>query len=222
MIAAAWLILRRDLLVERRRREAVPAMVLLAMATLMLLHFGLDRDRLEGDMAAGVLWTALLVAAAVGVGRLYATEVHGGAEALRLSPVDLTALFLAKAGVLFVFLLAVEAIAVPAFSVLFAPPLQAGSVARLALVLGVADLGIAVIGALVGGLAAAAGGRELLVPLMALPLMVPIMIGAASASAPLLSDGDPAAVGRGLALPLGYAVVFALVSLAVFEELFEE
>jgi heme exporter protein B len=222
MIRGATVILRRDLLVERRRAEAVPAMTLLAMATLVLLHFGLDRDRLEGALAAGVLWTAVLVAAAVGVGRLYSAEANGGAEALRLTPIDLTALFIAKAAALLIFLAAVEAVAVPAFLVLFTPPLELGSGAALVLVLAAGNLGVAVIGALVSALAAASGDRQLLVPLMALPLMVPIMIAAASATAPLVSTAPSAVGGRWIAVLLIYAAVFALVAVAVFEELLEE
>lgn len=223
MLGAVRTILGRDLLVERRTREAIPAMALLSVSSLVLLHFGLDRDRLDGELAAGVLWMALLVAASVGIGRLYAAEIDGRIDALRTAPIDPTALFLAKAGALFVFLFGVELIAIPAFLALFSPHLEPPAALPLGGVILAADLAVAVVGALVAALATAAGGRQTLAPLMALPLLVPVMIGAASASAPLLAEGSTGAgAGRWILVLLGYTAIFGLAACAVYEELIEQ
>ena len=115
-----WLaILRKDLALELRTRQSVPAMVLFAVTVFVLFHFGLDRGSLAGDLASGVLWVTLLLAAVLGMNRLFVAErEQGGFDGFLMAPVDRTAMFVAKAAVLFGFLVAVELIAVPAFVVL--------------------------------------------------------------------------------------------------------
>jgi heme exporter protein B len=215
-------LVRKDLRVELRTGESVPAMLLFSVSTFVLFHFGLDRDELAGDLASGVLWVTLLFAAVLGINRLFVAERdEGGFDGFLLAPVDRTALFVAKAAVLLAFLVAVELVAVPAFGVL----LLAGApqVGALVVVLALADLGIAIVGTLVSALAVQTRARDLLGPLLALPLSIPIVIAAARASAPLL---DPAASGtlhgRWL-LVLGlYDLVFGLIALAVFDFLLED
>ena len=85
MISTALAILRKDLRVELRTRESVPAMALFAVTVFVLFHFGLDRDTLEGDIASGVIWVTLLLAALLGVNRLYVAERdQGGFVGMRL------------------------------------------------------------------------------------------------------------------------------------------
>ena len=76
MIAAARTILRKDLLIELRTKESVPAMVLFSITVYVLFHFGLDRDSLDGELASGVLWVTLLLAAVIGVSRLFAAGLR--------------------------------------------------------------------------------------------------------------------------------------------------
>ena len=103
-------------------------MTLFTITVYVLFHFGLDRDSLDGELASGVLWVTLLLAAVIGVSRLFAAErEQGGIDGLLLAPVDRTSLFLAKATALFLFLVAVELVAVPAFALLLLGP---GSAAR--------------------------------------------------------------------------------------------
>jgi heme exporter protein B len=190
----------------------------------VLFHFGLDRDSLDGALASGVLWVTLLLATVIGVTRLFAAEhEQGGIDGLRLAPADLTALFLAKAAVLFGFLAALELVALPAFALLLLGPDLVDALPALVPVLVLADLGLAAVGALVAALAAQTPVRELIVPLLLLPLLVPLLIAAARATEPLLrGDGGPEALGRWLGLLSLYDVVFVLVSLAVFDYLLED
>ena len=112
-------LLRKDLRLELRTRESVPAMVLFSVSTFVVFRFGLDRETLEGDLAAGVLWVTLLFASVLAINRLFVAErEEGGFDGFLLAPVDRTALYLAKATVLFCFLVALELAAVPAFAVL--------------------------------------------------------------------------------------------------------
>ena len=224
MIRAARAMLRKDLLLELRTKESVPAMALFSVTVFVLFHFGLDRDTLDGELASGVLWVTLLLAAVIGVVRLFAAErEQGGIDALLLAPVDRTALFLAKAAALFLFLTAVELVALPAFALLLLGPGLGGTLPELPLVLLLANLGIASVGSLVSALAAETRARELIVPLLLLPLLVPLLISCAQATEPFLrQDQGPEDLGRWLALLTLYDVVFVLLSVAVFDYLLED
>ena len=224
MITAAGAILRKDLTIELRTKEAVPAMTLFTVTVYVLFHFGLDRDSLDGELASGVLWVTLLLAAVIGVTRLFAAErEQGGIDALLLAPVDRTALFVAKGAALFLYLVALELVAVPAFGILLLGPDLLSAFPELLLILLLADIGLAAVGALVSALAAETRARELIVPLLLLPLLVPLLIGAASATEPLLRGAQsPEDLGRFLALLGGYDAVFVLISLAVFDYLLDD
>jgi heme exporter protein B len=224
VIGAARAILRKDLRMEWRTKESVPAMTLFTITVYVLFHFGLDRDTLDGELAAGVLWVTLLLASVIGVSRLFAAErEQGGIDALLLAPVDRTSLFLAKASALFLFLTAVEVVAVPAFALLLLGPGLGAALPELLLILALGNLGLAAVGALVAALAAETRARELIVPLLLLPLVVPLLIACAQATEPLLrQDGGPEELGRWLALLTLYDVVFVLLSVAVFDFLLED
>jgi heme exporter protein B len=224
MLRAAATILRKDLLLELRTKEAVPAMTLFTITVYVLFHFGLDRNALDGDLASGVLWVTLLLAAVIGVTRLFAAErEQGGIDALLLAPVDRTALFVAKASALFLFLVVVELVAVPAYDLLLLGPGLGGTLPELLVILLLANLGIAAVGALVAALAAETRTRELIVPLLLLPLLLPLLISCAQATEPLMrTDQGPEDLGRWLGLLTLYDVVFVLVSVAVFDFLLED
>jgi heme exporter protein B len=224
VIAAARAIARKDLRIEWRTKESVPAMTLFTITVYVLFHFGLDRDSLDGELASGVLWVTVLLAAVIGVSRLFAAErEQGGIEALLLAPVDRTALFVAKAAVLFLYLCVVELVAVPAFALLLLGPDLGAAFPELLAILLLGNLGIAAVGALVSALAAETRARELIVPLLLLPLLVPLLISCAQATEPLLrQDAGPEDLARWLGLLSLYDVVFVLVSVAVFDFLLED
>ena len=217
-------LIRKDLRLELRTRESVPAMLLFSVSTFVLFHFGLDARSLEGDLAAGVLWVTLLFASVLAINRLFVAErEEGGFDGFLLAPVDRTALFLAKATVLFCFLVALELAAVPAFAVLLLEPAGLPGALELCGLLLLADVGIAVVGTLVGALAVQTRARDLIVPLLALPLMIPVVIAAARGTAPLwLEAGAEAVPGRWPAILGLYDLVFGLLAYAVFDYLLDE
>jgi heme exporter protein B len=222
-VSAFAAILAKDLRSELRTLRSLAAMVLFSVTTFVIFRFGLDRTSLDGDLAAGVLWATLLFAAILGVNRLFVAErEEGGFDAIRLAPVDRTALFAAKAAALFIYLAVLEAIAVPVFALFFLD--SAAGLAPLVAVLALADLGLAATGALISSMAVNSRARELLVPLVLLPLVVPLMIAATGASQPLLELGGPAydRFGTWLAVLALYDLVFLLVGYAVFDFLLED
>jgi heme exporter protein B len=217
-------LLRKELLVELRTLESVPGMSLFAVTTFVVFHFALNRGSVEGDLASGILWVTLLFAAILGVNRLFVADAdQGGFDAFLLAPVDRSAMFIAKALTLLAFLVVLELVAVPAFALLLLGTPLGPALPWLLVTLALGDLGVAVIGTLVAAMAVRTRARDLLGPLLALPLFVPIVIGGARAVAPLLVQSHvPAPAARWL-LTLGlYDLVFGLIAYALFDFLLED
>ena len=217
-------ILRKDLRVELRTKESVPAMALFAVTTFVIFHFGLDRSSLEGDLAAGVLWVTLLFAAILGINRLFVAErEQSGFDGILLAPIERNALLVAKATALFVYLVALESIALPVFALFFLDSGFWKALPLLVVIVLLADIGIAVVGALLSSIAVNTRARDLLLPLLLLPLVVPVMIAAAAATDPLLSTPiDRSDALQWLAVLALYDAVFGLLAYAVFDFLLEE
>jgi heme exporter protein B len=217
-------LLRKELLVELRTLESVPGMSLFAVTTFVIFHFALNRNSVDGDLAAGILWVTLLFAAILGINRLFVADAdQGGFDGFLLAPVDRSAMFIAKVLTLLAYLLVLELIAVPAFALLLLGPSLAPELGWLLVTLALGDLGVAVIGTLVAAIAVQTRARDLLGPLLALPLLVPIVIGGARASAPLLSLAHPSGPATRWLLTLGlYDLLFGLIAYALFDFLLEE
>jgi heme exporter protein B len=163
---------RKDLLLELRAKETLPSMLLFVIAALAIFHFALPAG--TGDVAArGLLWSALVFTALLGLTRAFVAEQEQGMfDALLLTPCDRSAIWLAKSIAVVAFLAAAEVVALPAFAAFFRG-LDGRTVAAVAL----ADLGIAAVGTLFGAMAVAGRARELLLPLLFLPAAVPIVVG---------------------------------------------
>jgi heme exporter protein B len=224
VIRTAAILFRKDVLVEVRTRESLTAMGLFSIMAFVLFHFGLDRDSIEGSLAAGVLWVTLLLATVLAVTRLFVAErEQGGFETLLLAPIDRTAVFVGKMASLLAFLVAVEVVALPAFDILLLRGTLLDAMPELLAVVALADIGLAAVGALVAALGAETDARELVVPLLLLPLVVPVVIAAAKASAPLLAIPSASEhLGRWLGVLTLYDLAFVLVSLGVFDYLLED
>jgi heme exporter protein B len=216
-------LLAKDLRTELRTMRSLPAMVLFAVTTFIIFRYGLDRTTLSGSLAGGVLWTTLLFAAILGINRIFVSELEeGGFDAIRLAPVDRTVLFASKASALIIYLFVLELIVVPVFALFFLPDWSA--LLPLVPVLAGANLGFAVLGTLISSMAVNSRARDLLVPLLLLPLVVPLMIAVTAASAGLFDAAGPDYEGFGTwLLVVGlYDGIFLLVGYAVFEFLLED
>jgi heme exporter protein B len=216
-------ILAKDLRIELRTLESVPAMALFAVTTFVIFRYGLDREELAGSLAAGVLLVTILFAAVLAINRVFVAErEQGGFDAIRLAPVDGTSLYAAKIAALVIYLVVLELIAVPVFGVFFLD--EWAGLGPLCAILALLDLGLAVIGVLVSSIAVSSRARDLLGPLILLPLSVPLMIAAAGAGSGLLAAGGPeyADFGRWLAVLALYDVTFLLIGYAVYDYLLED
>ena len=216
-------ILGKDLRAELRTLQSLPAMALFAVTAFIIFRFGLDRTSLSGSLASGVLWATLLFAAVLGINRLFVAErEEGGFDAIRLAPIDRNVLFAAKVAALMVYLVALQLVTVPIFAIFFLD--SAAALGPLVAVLLLGDLGLAVTGTLISSMAVNSRARDLLVPLVLLPLIVPLMIAATGASEPVLAAGGPTydRFGTWLMVLGLYDLIFGLVGYAVFDFLLED
>jgi heme exporter protein B len=195
---------RKDLLLELRAKETLPAMLLFVLSALTVFHFALPRG--TGHVAAlGLLWIALLFTALLGLTRAFVPEREQGTmDALVLAPCERSAIWVAKTLAVLVFLAVVEVVALPAFAVFFS-----GIGGRTVAAVALANVGICAVGTLTGAMAVAGRARELILPLLFLPLAIPVVVGGVGASA--------GAGGRYLGFLALYDAVFGLLAWAGFE-----
>jgi heme exporter protein B len=196
---------RKDLLLELRARDTLPAMLLFVIAALVVFHFALPSD--AGDLAGlGMLWVAIVFTALLGLSRAWTPEREQGViDGLVLAPADRSAIWLGKALASLAFLALAEAFALPAFALFFSG-LDGATVAGVAL----ANVGICAVGAFLAAMSVATRARELLLPVLFLPLMIPLVVGGVGASV-------AASPGRYLAFLALYDALFATLCWASFE-----
>jgi len=196
---------RKDLLLELRARDTLPAMLLFVVATFVVFHFALPAG--TGDDAAyGLLWIAIIFTALLGLARAWAPEREGGAlDGLVLAPCDRSTIWLGKSLATLAFLTAAELVAIPAFALFFAP-IDLVAVAGVVL----ASIGICAVGSLLAAMAAASRGREVILPLLFLPLAIPLVVGGVGAG--ISPHGSTYLSFLGL-----YDLVFAILAWATFE-----
>jgi heme exporter protein B len=204
-LADVAVLARKDLKLELRVRNTVPAMLLFVVAALVVFHFALPAD--SSELAAkGMLWVAIVFTALLGLTRAFVAEREQRLiDGLLLAPCDRSAIWLAKTLSVLGFLVVAEVVALPAFA-LFFQGIDGATIAGVAL----ADLGICAVGTVLAAMAVAGRARELLLPLLFLPLAIPIVVGGVGASV----TGEPARYLGFLAL---YDAVFAIIYWASFE-----
>jgi len=209
-LADVAVLARKDLRLELRARDTLPAMLLFVLSTLVVFHFALPTGADE-IAAHGLLWVALVFTALLGLARAWAPERETGAlDGLVLAPSDRSAIWLGKSAALFVFLAAIELVALPAFSLFFS---RLGATAWAGVLL--ANVGICAVGTMLAAMAAASRTRELILPLLFLPLAIPLVVGGVGSSV----SSEP---GRYLTFLGLYDGVFAILCWATFEYVVSE
>ena len=187
----AWLIAKKDLRIERRSRVLTNQVLPFAGVTMIIFGFALDAntDVLE-LVAPGLVWLATMFSLLLLVQRAFAVEGDDGAlDAMRVAGVDARAIFFGKAFGLIIQLLVLEVVLLFAAVVLYAETIPLSGLVLLVTTLVSATCGLAAVGTLYGGLAAGSKGRETLLPLLTLPAVAPVLIGATRAVESALGTG---------------------------------
>lgn len=214
MLAIIW----KDIVLEMRSRETVASLFVLGLLVLVIFNFAVDVDASNvARMAPGVLWIAIVFSATLALGRAFAIERENGCmAALLLAPIDRGLLFLAKLIVNFVVLAVFEALLLPFFVLLFdvAPGL---ALLKLVAVLAAGTAGLAAVGTLFALAALGTRARELMLPLLILPLQIPLLIAAVKATDMVLAGAGLADLGAWGTLLVSFDVVFVTAGWLTFE-----
>ncbi|MEZ5170442.1 MAG: heme exporter protein CcmB [Acidimicrobiia bacterium] len=221
LVREVWLVAAKDLRIEARSRVTLNQVLPFGAVVLLLFAFALDPDRgLLPVVAPGLFWVAVLLAAVLAVSRSFALETeHGALDGLRLSGIDGASVFLGKALAVSIELLALEVVLGVGVVVFYDMALR--SLGILALTALAATVGVAATGTLFGVLAAGLRTRETLVPLLLLPVVAPVMLGATRAFEAGL-DGVPSEAWPWVQLLGLFAVLYVGLGVLAFGSLLED
>lgn len=220
-LRAVIAIVRKDVTAEIRSRELISAMLVFSLLVVLIFNFALELDRFAREnVAAGVLWVTFIFAGTLGLNRTFAAEKDRGSfDGLLLAPVDRTTIYFGKLIATIVFMLIVEIIVIPVFSVLYSisllHPLLLGVV-----LLG--TLGYAAVGTLLACMAAHTRTRDVLLPILLFPVTIPVVIAAVKASAGILLAFEWGDLAPWINLLIVYDTIFIAVAFMVFDYLVEE
>lgn len=218
-LAQVLAILWKDIRCELRSKQTWTGMGLFALLVLVIFNFAFDlRVDNKAAIAPGVLWVAFVFASLLGLGRTIAAEREKGSmDRLLLCPVDRKAIYFAKLLGNLLFISVVEIVALPVYAALFNVPLFAGALLPIVLL---GTLGVATIGTLFSAMAAATRARELLLPVLVFPLIVPVVISAVRATGSLIvaAPNEPPWLG----LIAAFDVIFLSISMLMFGFVIEE
>lgn len=216
---------RKDLRIEWNSRILVNQVAPFAAIVMVLFAFALDNDGILQRVAPGLVWLATLFSMLVVIQRSFSVESADGAlDALRVAGVDPVAIFLGKSLALAVQLLALEALLIFTAVVLYAVEITLAGFGLVVVTVVAATVGLACVGTLYGGLAAGVRGRETLLPLLLLPVVAPVLIGATRATESAFGSGG-ATVSEGwpwVGLLAVFAVLFVAVGSVAFGPLVDE
>lgn len=217
MLAVVW----KDLAAELRSRELLSAMLVFALLVILIFNFALELDtKTRATVTAGVLWVTFAFAGTLGLNRSMAMEKDRGClDGLLLAPVDRSAIYFGKTIGNLIFMLIVEIIVLPVYSVLYNTNLFKPG---LLLVIILGSVGYVVVGTLLSSMAVQTRTRDVLLPILLFPVAIPVFIAAVKASSGFLQGIDMAEIQPWLTLLVTYDVIFTAVAFMVFDYVVEE
>jgi heme exporter protein B len=217
--ATAWLVIRKDLLIEFRSREVVYTTLFFAVSCVLVFAFGFVREgvAVEGA-AAGILWIAIAFSGTLALGRTFERERQNDTlRALMLAPVDRPALYIGKLAGILLLLTAVEVVVVPLVALMFRAPLFTYPATTAALI-GSGTLGFAAVGTLFAAMLVRARSRDVLLPILLYPITIPVIIAGVRGTAALLQpEADLPLARMWLSMLVCFDVVFITLALWTFE-----
>jgi heme exporter protein B len=217
VLAVVW----KDLSAELRSRELIGAMLVFALLVVLIFNFALELDRAAREAAtAGVLWVTFSFAGTLGLNRSMAMEKDRGClDGLLLAPVDRTALYFGKALGNLAFMLLVEAIVLPVYSFLY--NINLFDPGFLAVVL-LGSIGYVAVGTLLSAMAVQARTRDILLPILLFPVMIPLLLAVVRASYAFLQGLGSSEILPWLRILIATDLIYIAVAFMVFDFVVEE
>jgi heme exporter protein B len=222
LLKETFLLLKKDLRVEMRRRESLLTMFFFGTLLLFVFHFSFDlRPERIAEMTPALLWLAFLFTGTLGLAQLFEAERGNHClDALLLSPMDRGAFFLAKTCFNFLLMVAVEIVVIPLFWVLFNLAFW-DRVPYVFLVTLLGTVGFCVLGTLMSAVTLKARARELLLPLVLFPLMIPVILATIRCMEAILQSGEIGDALPWLRLLVGFDVIFLTLGTLIFDWVIE-
>lgn len=217
--AVAW----KDLTTERRSKANFNAVVFLAALMLLMFGFALGPDTATlRSAASGILWLTVLFSGNLAFHRSYQVELDGGAlETLLLYPGARSSIFLGKLLANLVFVLLVEIVLIPLAIVLYDIPLS-GTLSLVALVVFLGTFGFVTLGTFYASMASRSRAREVLLPLLLFPMLIPVLVAAVEGTSALLAGDAMGDAGRWIQLLIAFDTIFLGASIVAFGAVIEE
>ncbi len=218
----AWVVVWKDLLVERRSKETLNALFFFSLLLLFVFQFALgpDRERLAATLP-GLLWLGFILAGLLGLGRTFVVERENDCwEGLLLAPGDKSAIYVGKLAGNLLLMLVVEAMLLALFVIFFNLEIAA-ALPGLALVVLLGTVGLAAVGTLFAAMTAQVRARELLFPVLLLPVQVPVLLGTVKATEAVLLGEPLGAVAHWLKLLAAADVIYVAAGVLTFDFLLE-
>jgi heme exporter protein B len=220
-LQAMTAIIRKDMMAEWRNRELFSAMFVFGLLVILIFNFALDLDaRARASVTSGVIWVTFVFAGTLGLNRSMATEKDRGClDGLLLAPVDRAVIYFGKAIGNLIFMIVVELIILPIYSMLYNTNLFQP---RLLLVILLGSIGYVAVGTLLATMAVQTRTRDILLPILLFPLVIPVLIPAVKASGGFLQGLAFSEVQNWINLLIGYDVIFTSIAFMVFDAVVEE
>jgi heme exporter protein B len=218
---ATMAIVQKDLAAEFRSRELLSAMLVFSLLVILIFNFALELDiKTRQSVTAGVLWTTFAFAGTLGLNRSMAVEKDRGCmDGLLLAPVDRSAIYFGKAISNLAFMLIVEAIVLPVYSMLYNVNLfQAGLLGVILL----GSIGYTAVGTLLAAMSVQTRTRDVLLPILLFPVAVPVLLASVKASGGLLAGAEFSEILTPLNILIAYDVIFIAVAFMLFDFVVEE
>jgi heme exporter protein B len=215
-------IVAKDVVAELRTREMLSSMFVFSLLVILIFNFAFDlRAENQKALAPGVLWVAIAFAGMLGLSRSFIMEKdRGSMEGLLLTPVDRSAIFVGKMLGNVLFIAVVEVVILPIFMVLF--NLSAGDLPALAGVMLLGTIGFAGVGTLFSAMAVHTRAREVLLPILLFPVVIPVMLAAVKLTAAILDRLSFADVQNWFSLLVAFDLIFMALSFMLFDYVMEE
>jgi heme exporter protein B len=220
-VRATFAIVQKDLAAEWRSRELFSSMLVFSLLVILIFNFALELDaQTRSSVTSGVLWVTFAFAGTLGLNRSMAIEKDRGClDGLLLAPVDRSVIYFGKAISNLIFMLVVEAIVLPVYSLLYNTNLfQPG----LLLVILLGSIGYVAVGTLLSAMAVQTRTRDVLLPILLFPLAIPVLIAAVKASGGFLQGVEFSEIQTWINLLLVYDVIFIAISYMFFDYIVEE
>ena len=220
-LQAMGAIIWKDLTAEYRSREMLSAMLVFSLLVILLFNFALELDTTtRANVTAGVLWTTFVFAGTLGLNRSMAVEKDRGClDGLLLAPVDRTAIYFGKAISNLAVMLLVAVIVLPVFTILYNVNLLR---LDLLLVILLGSIGYVAVGTLLAAMSVQTRTRDILLPILLFPVIIPVLVAAVKASSGFLQGVAMSEIQPWLTLLVSYDVIFTAVCFMVFDYVVEE